>query len=146
MIASEVFVPGMILGILGFGCLVAAVVLSYIEYGALTGTLVLGGVSVACLIGFFIWIFLFPKTVIGRKVTNKNHLANDEPALSPLLGQEGSALTILRPGGTARIGDRRVDVVADETFIDAGSRVKVIRVEGNHVVVRKIALSSPEKS
>jgi membrane-bound serine protease (ClpP class) len=55
-----------------------------------------------------------------------------------LLGQEGQALTTLRPAGTAVFGDRRVDVVTDGKFVEAGRKVKVIKVSGTIVVVEPI--------
>ena len=52
-----------------------------------------------------------------------------------LLGRRGRALTSLRPSGTVEIDGRRVDVVADGEFLDAGSAVVVSGVEGGRVVV-----------
>jgi membrane-bound serine protease (ClpP class) len=52
-----------------------------------------------------------------------------------LIGQVGHAVTDLRPAGTARFGDERLDVVADSAWISAGTPVRVIRSEGyRHVV------------
>ena len=50
-------------------------------------------------------------------------------------GSEGETLTLLRPAGTARFGDRRIDVVSDGGFVAPGTRVRVLRVEGIRVVV-----------
>jgi membrane-bound serine protease (ClpP class) len=58
---------------------------------------------------------------------------------SDLVGQTGTAHTDLRPSGIATIGTRRVDVVTDGQWISSGAPVKVLEVEGNRVVVRKIA-------
>ena len=58
------------------------------------------------------------------------------PARIDLVGQEGVALTDLRPAGTARIGAERVDVVTEGDYVSQGSPVKVVRSEGyRHVVV-----------
>jgi membrane-bound serine protease (ClpP class) len=54
-----------------------------------------------------------------------------------LVGRHGVAETALRPAGKASIGGRRVDVVTDGGFIDAGERVVVAEVNGPRVVVRK---------
>jgi len=59
----------------------------------------------------------------------------NEAGLDALLGQEGTTLTKLRPAGMVEIGGRRVDVVADSEFLDAGIRVRVCEVEGNRVMV-----------
>jgi membrane-bound serine protease (ClpP class) len=55
-----------------------------------------------------------------------------------LVGQEGTALTGLRPAGKAKIHGRTIDVVSEGPFIPAESRLEIIEVSGNRVVVRQI--------
>ena len=77
--------------------------------------------------------------MIGPALTHKGNLKNDIEALEAahsLEGQEGVALTTLRPSGTARFGERRVDVVADGEIVEKDTRIKVVGVRGNQVVVR----------
>jgi membrane-bound serine protease (ClpP class) len=138
LIAAEVFVPGMILGILGTLCLIAGVAWSYVEYGAGTGTMVLAGVGILGTAAFLLYMKVFSRTFIGRGVINKGALANDpDPVRPALLGHSGTALTVLRPAGTAKIEGRRVDVIAEGNFIEAGAPITVVRVEGNRVTVRR---------
>lgn len=138
MVAAEVFVPGMILGILGGICLAIAVVWSYSEYGVLTGTMVFVGVGFFGLVGFLVWMKTFSKTFIGRQVINRDVLEKEKSnPRAELLGKTGMALTALRPSGVAKLDGRRVDVVAESNFIDSGEAVSVVTVEGNRVVVRK---------
>jgi len=54
-----------------------------------------------------------------------------------LLGAIGTANTTLRPAGVVRFGEKFVDVVSDGGYISAGTRVKVIAVEGNRIVVKE---------
>ena len=56
-----------------------------------------------------------------------------------LLGQTGTAVTALRPSGTAAIDDRRIDVIAQGTFIPSGTPVEVVGVSGSRVEVRPVA-------
>ena len=57
------------------------------------------------------------------------------PARPELVGQDGIAITDLRPAGTARIGQERVDVVTEGEYVAQGSPVRVVRSEGyRHVV------------
>ena len=56
----------------------------------------------------------------------------------PLIGQEGSAVTGLRPAGKAKIHGRLIDVVSDGPFIPQDRRIEVVAVSGNRVVVREI--------
>src|SRR5699024_12488280 len=74
---------------------------------------------------------LFPYTTLFRSyVSSVNRLE--------LIGLEGVALTGLRPSGMVELEDERVDVVSEGSFIDRGERVKVVKVEGMRIVVRKI--------
>ncbi len=54
------------------------------------------------------------------------------------VGDEGIATTKLRPAGQARFGDAIVDVVAEGDFIEQNKKVKIIKIQGNRVVVRRI--------
>ena len=53
-------------------------------------------------------------------------------------GDSGIADSPLRPAGRARFGRRYVDVVTDGTFITKGSRVEVVEIIGNRIVVREV--------
>ena len=54
------------------------------------------------------------------------------------VGKTGTALTPLRPAGTARIGNKRLDVVTVGDFIAQESTVKVLEVEGSKIFVEAI--------
>jgi membrane-bound serine protease (ClpP class) len=58
--------------------------------------------------------------------------------LQALDGKSGTTLTRCRPSGMAEIEGQRVNVVAEGTMLEAGIPIKVIRIEGNRVVVRGI--------
>jgi membrane-bound ClpP family serine protease len=58
--------------------------------------------------------------------------------LQALLGAIGVAATPLRPAGKTQFGESYVDVVAEGGYIMPGTRVQVIEVEGNRVVVKEV--------
>lgn len=60
------------------------------------------------------------------------------PELNGLVGKEGTAFTDLRPAGKARFGGEFFDVVAEGSFVAEGSRIRVIEVTGNRVVVKQV--------
>jgi membrane-bound ClpP family serine protease len=61
------------------------------------------------------------------------------PAQSPaLLGAVGVVVTTLRPAGKARFGDEFIDVVAEGSYVEAGSRVQVVEIDGVRVVVKPV--------
>lgn len=56
---------------------------------------------------------------------------------SKYLGAVGVCVTDLRPSGTIEIAGEPLDVVAEGSFVKAGSRVTVINVDGSRVLVRQ---------
>jgi membrane-bound serine protease (ClpP class) len=55
-----------------------------------------------------------------------------------LTGRTGEAITTLRPVGKAEIDDEVMVVESEGEFIESGSRIEVIAVNGNRVVVRGV--------
>jgi membrane-bound serine protease (ClpP class) len=60
------------------------------------------------------------------------------PQRAELVGREGTAITDLRPSGTALIDDERVDVVSESEWIQAGTPIRVVSAEGYRHVVRPL--------
>jgi membrane-bound serine protease (ClpP class) len=60
------------------------------------------------------------------------------PELAGLLGAIGVAATPLRPAGKTQFGDEFIDVVAEGGYVMPGTRVQVIEIEGNRVVVKEV--------
>lgn len=139
LLAAEVFLPGMIVGTVGLLCLIASVVLVFGEYGASTGLLAALVVSVLTAGGFVLWLNIFPRTFVGRRIMLFTRQATGSTASENqnLLGQTGEALTPLRPSGTARLGGKRVDVTAVGDFLEAGASIVVVAADGMRVAVRR---------
>ncbi len=60
------------------------------------------------------------------------------PPHAALLGAIGVAATPLRPAGKVQFGDEYVDVVAEGSYASPGTRVQVIEIEGNRIVVKPV--------
>ena len=54
------------------------------------------------------------------------------------IGQQGRALTMLRPSGKASLNDRVFDVVSEGPFITPDTPIEVIVISGNKIVVRQV--------
>lgn len=52
------------------------------------------------------------------------------------IGKTGEAITDLRPSGTVEIEDDRIDVVTSGEYIEKGTRIEVVSVDGARVRVR----------
>ncbi len=147
LMGAEIFVPGGILGLLGGMALIGAVLTGYAAFGPHGGTVAAILILIFLAVSIVAWMILLPRSRLGRVLTLSDD-TRDYKSISPKLreyvGQEGVALTPLSPSGVIKIGDRRIDVVADGKWIDKGSRVRVINVIGNHVTARKIEGPEPD--
>ena len=65
---------------------------------------------------------------------------------SDLVGKYGTAITDLRPAGTALVGDERIDVVSESEWISAGTPVKILSAEGYRHIVRSVSEQEAEEA
>lgn len=158
LILAEIFVVQgtMVPGALGLGLVVIGLYLSITrvpvpEYawdyvrlnGALT-TLVTTALSFIAFVLIFWKVFThtpFPKYLVqsGTQPAERGFTAQTAAEAHAFLGHEGSAETMLRPAGRARIGGHLLDVVTRGEFIAPGARVRVLQADGNRYVVEMIA-------
>jgi membrane-bound serine protease (ClpP class) len=86
---------------------------------------------------------VLPRTPFGRRMILARPVGTTasaaEEGLAMLVGQQGRTETPLRPVGIANFGERRVDVVTRGKHLPAGAAVRVLKVEGNRVVVEGVA-------
>ncbi|TNE68567.1 nodulation protein NfeD [bacterium] len=67
-----------------------------------------------------------------------NNVADHQSELE-LLGLIGTAVSPLRPSGTIQIDGKKLTVVSDGEFIDAGTQVEIVSSVGNRIIVTKKA-------
>jgi membrane-bound serine protease (ClpP class) len=138
LLMLEIYLPGLIAGILGLLCIIAGVAAGYYEFGPEVGTWLLTGVVSVLLAGFGMWLWLFPRTKFGRSFISDGTVGEIRTEKPELVGLPGVAFTQLRPSGTALIQGRRVDVVTEGALIEKGTALRVVAVEGMRVVVRAV--------
>ncbi len=80
---------------------------------------------------------LFKSPLIHKKneTTEEGYLSTTDMQI--FVGKAGKAISPLRPAGTCDFDGVRLDVVTEGNFIDKGSEVKIIKVEGRRIVVSK---------
>ncbi|MBM4109491.1 MAG: hypothetical protein FJ255_11910 [Phycisphaerae bacterium] len=148
LVVLEVFVPSA--GVITVTAVVVAIagVVCLFIYETVWG--VAGMLTVAVLgpvVGFGA-LQLWRHTPLGRKMigvpsdeeveARREAERHEQESRLALIGAEGVALTDLRPVGVVRIGEHRMDALAQTFMIPAGSRVKVVHVEGTQVKVRAV--------
>lgn len=146
LIILEFFVPGGIIGVLGFLAITGSLFLA-------TDNIVHMGVSILTSIGIAVLTTIIMAKVLGkrmkifRKIVLRDSTSTESGYVSnknrtELIGLEGITLTPLRPAGTVLIEDERIDVVSEGSFVQKDKKVKIIKVEGSRIVVREIPNSN----
>ena len=148
LIALEVFViPGFgVAGVLGITLMLGSVFFVFDKAYEFRTAVMWLSVSVILTAGMAILAaFYLPETRLFQRLalstvmdTEMGYHSSSAEDFQRYLGQSGVALTPLRPSGTARIADKRVDVVTVGDFIPQDSNVKVVEVEGSKVFVEAV--------
>lgn len=142
LVLYEMFTPGFHLpGILGVMALIAAVILraKTLTDGLITFALLL---VLLVVLAFFFWRSLTKGRLSKSVVVLKESIdaqSTDREGLRALIGREGICLTPLRPAGNAEFDGQRVDVVSEGEFLQKGTRVVVMRVQGLRVLVKAVS-------
>ena len=132
---AELFLPGAVMGILGFLAVCGTIIGAYA-----TGHPVMGTVMVVVTIAMFPLFFLVWRRVLGRFWTLKSTVSGTSAGsvrAEDLLGKEGDAVSQLRPPSIATVEGTRYSVVTRGEMLEKGARVKVIDVTGSRIVVKK---------
>ena len=141
LLIIEGIVPGF--GLPGISGIILVIAGTVLAMGNITSALV--SISIAIIITAFITILLVK---YGRrssrfdKIILTAHQGNDEGYLSSItkdeyLGKEGITLSGLRPSGFIDIDGKKIDALSEGDFIPKGTSIKVVRVEGSKIIVRR---------
>jgi len=110
-----------------------------------TGLMALGLGFVAALVGSLLVMQYLPRLPITNRLTLAEAKHYDEPTVtagSPLarvaVGDIGVVETMCRPVGKVRFGEELLDAAAEGDYIDVGREVRLVRADGNRLVVERI--------
>jgi len=140
LICLEIFVPGGILGIIGFLLIMGSIWIAFIRLGRVGGSYFLVGSLALAMLSVYAVMRFGTKTRLSRKLflqSTEEGFESTSENLDYLEGKTGISITTLRPSGKALINGRKVNVVTEGLFIPKGRRLKVVVAEGNRVVVRE---------
>ena len=104
--------------------------------------LVLGSFMGSLLISLVLVRFVLPRMSILVKgpylsaTLEESHADSDE-ILGVRPGEVGVALTTFRPSGKIKIGNQKIDAIAQGEFIPPGTPIRVTSVEQNRVIVKQ---------
>lgn len=89
-----------------------------------------------------LWKRLRPRMILTSREESEEGYRGTPSSWERFLGKEGKTLTILRPAGRAIFGEEILDVVTGGNFINQDSLIKVVKVEGNRIVVAEVGKES----
>ncbi len=143
LLLVELFVvPGF--GVFGAGGIAAILAAIYLSFAASENALVsLGVASGAAIVGAAVLWRIGRRARFWDRLVLKTRQENASgyvaPAdFTPFQGRRGRALTPLRPSGIVEIGGERIDAVSEGGFVEPGTGVVVVKVEGTRVIVREV--------
>lgn len=142
LIMLETFLPGWVAGILGTISILAAVCLTLMSEDlagwslSMRLALALGVLAFSTAV-LLAWLRWFAVKFFQRSFTLSATITT--PPSSAPLGQQGLALTDLRPLGRAEIGGKRYDVRCQNGPAVVGARIEVIAAEPGNLLVRSIS-------
>jgi membrane-bound serine protease (ClpP class) len=150
-LALEVFIiPGFgVTGVVGIVAVVASIVLAMMSGHPTNADLaqalaVLGASLFITAAVMYAWIRHLPSSgrfrgLLLQGAVHRSSGFVSAPSRNDLVGRDGVAVTDLRPSGTARVGDERIDVVTEGGYVAQGSRVQVVQSDGYRHVVRAVS-------
>lgn len=142
LLLIEAAIPGF--GVPGIGGIICIIISIVLTSGSIESAVVSLGIAIILTVLVTVLLVRYgqrspylDKIVLRTKQNNEKGYVGVESKIE-YVGKEGIAISLLRPAGIIDIEGNRIDAVSEGAFIEKGSRVKVIKVEGPRVVVRKI--------
>ncbi len=74
---------------------------------------------------------------LRQTLSKKDGVSSQKSDMDQLLNTSGIALTDLRPAGSIRINNKKLDAVTQGEYIDKDTNISVIQVTGNQIIVKE---------
>jgi len=147
LLLLEIFIiPGF--GLAGVSGIVAMVASIFLALGNIVqATYSIFIALIISIIGFFLLVKYLPSTRTWRKFilstqqTKELGYSVGNKELDNLAGKEGKALTPLRPSGIVEVLGNKLNAITRGEYINIQSKIKIVSIEGNKVVVEAITAS-----
>lgn len=142
LLVLEAFMPGFGLpGITGVVLQVLTVALTWLWHGPVAAL----GMLLIILSVLAIAISISLRSVTNGKLSKSRIILRETESNEAgyrstqdteiFLGKEGVTTTVLRPTGMAEFDGVKLNVISEGEFIPAGSKVRIVRVEGSRILV-----------
>lgn len=139
IVAEIILIPGTtIVGIIGLGVTVAGVVMSFNYFGKPEGWIVTGvtGVITVSLLYWSMRTNAWDRFSLKESINSK---VNEGQLLGLTAGEEGSAISALRPMGKAEFKGKQYEVTSLGHFIENGTKIKIVKIVSHAITVEPLA-------
>ena len=142
LLVTELCLPGFgVAGCTGIVCFLAVIIMQFLTNSPIAATLI--SAIMAAIIIFLVVMFvrsinggaIFRSPIVLKDSIEAEATSAEQIREESLIGKTGIVETTLRPSGTALIDGKRYYVKAQASFIEKGSSVKVVAVEGLDIIV-----------
>jgi membrane-bound ClpP family serine protease len=139
LLAIEVFVPGMIVGVLGGISIMAGVLTAFALYGSGGGMIALlcGGILLG--VTLYLEFIVLPKSKLAKKLSMHATVeGTSQPALADpasVLGQHGETITPLSPSGYVTLKGRQYEAFSQSGYLAKGVTVRVTGLDNFRLIV-----------
>ena len=138
LMVEVIFVPGTtVVGVAGFVFVVLGIGLAFRYFGSDIGWIATGGAALAFGVVFY---FSF-KTNVWKRFSLKSSIkskVNEGETENLVTGEEGIAISALRPVGKAELTSRIYEVKTQGQYIDSGTRIRIVKIISNQIFVEPI--------
>lgn len=141
LLVIEIFLPGFgVPGICGLILEGIAIYFTATRHGASAALILTAVVLVITALTIFLAFRSATKGRLSKTALILNEteqaITSSLPELNP--GDEGIAVTPLRPSGTVVFGEHRMDAMTEGDFIQKDQKVRILRIEGTRIIVRSV--------
>jgi len=147
ILAEIFFIPGFgLAGISGITAILASIFLTFGNIVQATYSILIA--LIISIVGFFLLIKFFPSTrtwrsfVLSTAQNKELGYTVGTRDLERFVGKKGIAITPLRPSGIAEVNGKKLNVLTRGEYVEINTKIKVISVEANKIVVEEIETSN----
>ncbi len=139
VVISEIILPSAgVLSAMAAGLFCYSLYLVFTNVSTFAGSLFLAAdlIIIPILVIYGLKLLARSPATLRRTLSSKEGVQSQALDLESYTGLSGTAVTDLRPAGTAIIDGERLDVVSRGEYVDKDSEIIVIKVTGNQIVVK----------
>lgn len=140
LFSAEIFVPGGVLGVLGFICIIISIVMAYQRFDIVGGSLFALSTLVFLVITIVVEVRLFKKSPLALNTTidrEESDVSTSKEIKQDLVGKTANALSNLAPAGLVAVDGVTYDAVSQDGLIRKGEDLKVVRQGKFRLFVRR---------